>query len=111
MPTRIESDGFGEIAVPSEHHWGAQTQRSLGHFAIGAERMPAPLIAALALVKKVAAGVNRDLGLLAPDIAAKIDAAARVVAIFMNQIPLFGAAPDASTAYRPRPRSAPAREL
>ncbi len=76
MPTRIESDGFGDIAVPADHHWGAQTQRSLEHFAIGAERMPTPLIAALALVKKVAAGVNRDLGLLPLDIAQAIEAAA-----------------------------------
>jgi fumarate hydratase class II len=76
MQTRTESDGFGDIAVPADHHWGAQTQRSLEHFAIGDERMPTPLISALALVKKTAASVNRDLGLLAPDLAQAIEHAA-----------------------------------
>ncbi len=75
-PTRIETDSMGEVAVPADRHWGAQTQRSLEHFAIGDERMPAPLIAALALVKKVAARVNRDLGLLQADLAEAIEASA-----------------------------------
>ena len=76
MSTRMESDSFGDIAVPSEHHWGAQTQRSLEHFKIGERRMPDTLLAALVLVKKTAAGVNRDLGLLAPELANAIVAAA-----------------------------------
>jgi len=62
--TRIEHDSFGPIEVPAEHLWGAQTQRSLRHFAISGERMPQALIAALATVKKAAALVNRDLGTL-----------------------------------------------
>ena len=41
--TRMESDTFGPIAVPSAHYWGAQTQRSLENFRIGGERMPAPV--------------------------------------------------------------------
>ena len=62
--TRIEKDTFGPIEVPSERLWGAQTQRSLEHFKISGERMPPELIRALALVKKAAALVNLDLGLL-----------------------------------------------
>ncbi|NHZ35498.1 class II fumarate hydratase [Massilia rubra] len=64
METRIEKDSFGPIAVPSERLWGAQTQRSLEHFAISSERMAPELVAALAQVKRAAAAVNRSLGLL-----------------------------------------------
>src|SRR3954471_9309633 len=65
MPaTRTERDTFGPIEVPADRLWGAQTQRSLQHFAISGERMPQALIAALATVKKAAAMVNRDLGAL-----------------------------------------------
>jgi fumarate hydratase class II len=53
---------MGEIAVPDEAYWGAQTQRSLQHFKIGSERLPRPLIRALGLVKKAAAIVNAELG-------------------------------------------------
>ncbi|WP_168463966.1 class II fumarate hydratase [Wolbachia endosymbiont of Ctenocephalides felis wCfeT] len=56
--TRTESDSLGEIKVPSEHYWGAQTQRSLENFKIGTEKMPEPLIKALAIVKLAAARVN-----------------------------------------------------
>ncbi|MCB9892795.1 MAG: class II fumarate hydratase, partial [Planctomycetes bacterium] len=62
--TRIERDSFGEIAVPAAHLWGAQTQRSLEHFAISHERMPTELVRALALVKRAAATVNASLGRL-----------------------------------------------
>jgi len=48
---RIEKDTFGPIEVPEEHLWGAQTQRSLEHFRISGERMPAEIIEALAWVK------------------------------------------------------------
>jgi fumarate hydratase class II len=74
--SRIEKDSLGELAVPAERYWGAQTQRSLRHFAISSERMPAELIDALALVKQVAAEVNVALGLLPPQIGAAIAAAA-----------------------------------
>ena len=73
---RIETDSFGDIAVPAEHYWGAQTQRSLENFRIGSERMPLELIHALVLVKKIAALVNRELGLLEPRLAEAIVAAA-----------------------------------
>jgi len=60
--TRIEHDSFGDIAVPAQRLWGAQTQRSLQFFRISGERMPHELIAALAQVKRCAARVNRELG-------------------------------------------------
>ncbi len=64
MNTRIERDTFGEIEVPADRLWGAQTQRSLQNFRISGERMPLELIRALALVKRAAAAVNIELGLL-----------------------------------------------
>ena len=70
---RLERDSFGEIAVAGDALWGAQTQRSLQHFAISTERMPTELLRALALVKRSAARVNRTLGVLD---AAKADAIA-----------------------------------
>jgi fumarate hydratase, class II len=73
---RIERDTFGEIEVPTEHLWGAQTQRSLHHFHISTERMPEELITALALVKRAAAKVNRELGVLSADKANAIIGAA-----------------------------------
>ncbi|MEQ1682896.1 MAG: class II fumarate hydratase [Burkholderiaceae bacterium] len=62
--TRMERDTFGEIAVSNTSLWGAQTQRSLHHFDISTERMPHELLMALALVKRSAAVVNRELGVL-----------------------------------------------
>ncbi len=56
--TRIETDSFGPIEVPESRLWGAQTQRSLVHFRIGAERMPLELLSALARLKKHAAAIN-----------------------------------------------------
>jgi len=79
MSQRIEHDSFGPIAVPAERLWGAQTQRSLEHFAISSERMPAELIRALAQVKRAAARVNGDLRLLSRDRAEAIAAAAEEV--------------------------------
>jgi fumarate hydratase class II len=64
IKTRIEIDTFGKIEVPADRYWGAQTERSRQNFRIGAERMPLPLIHALAIVKRVAAEVNHELGLL-----------------------------------------------
>lgn len=62
--TRTECDSFGPIQVPTRHLWGAQTQRSLQHFAISHERMPLELLAALAQVKRASAYVNHAQGLL-----------------------------------------------
>ncbi|WP_274369538.1 class II fumarate hydratase [Morganella morganii] len=74
--TRIEKDSMGPIDVPADKLWGAQTQRSLEHFRISVEKMPADLIAALAITKKAAAAVNCDLGLLAKERANAVIAAA-----------------------------------
>ncbi|MEB6336076.1 class II fumarate hydratase [Serratia rhizosphaerae] len=63
---RSEKDSMGAIDVPADRLWGAQTQRSLEHFHISTEKMPTALIHALALTKRAAAEVNRQLGLL-PD--------------------------------------------
>ena len=79
--TRIERDSMGEIAVPAEHYWGTQTQRSLENFRIGGERMPAPLIRALAIEKKAAALANMALGELDPKLGrAIVEAAEEVIA-------------------------------
>ena len=61
---RMERDSMGEIAVPAEHYWGAQTQRSLHHFAIGDDRMPLEVCRAYCYIKKAAARVNSALGRL-----------------------------------------------
>ena len=62
--TRIESDSFGELAVPANKYFGAQTARSLINFPIGTETMPKSLIRALGILKRSAAVVNKDLGVL-----------------------------------------------
>jgi fumarate hydratase class II len=63
-PTRTESDSMGQIEVPLDRYYGAQTARSLIHFAIGRDTMPAELVRAFGILKKAAALVNRDLGKL-----------------------------------------------
>ncbi len=63
---RLESDSMGTVEVPADRYWGAQTQRSLKHFAIGEDRMPRELIRAFGILKQAAAEVNRDLGKLDP---------------------------------------------
>ena len=67
MTTRKETDSMGEIAVAADRYWGAQTERSLHHFNIGAEHFPRPMIRALGTLKKAAALVNGDLKTLTPD--------------------------------------------
>jgi fumarate hydratase, class II len=62
--TRIETDTMGPVEVPADRYWGAQTERSRQNFRIGAEAMPLPVIRALALIKRAAADVNAELGLL-----------------------------------------------
>lgn len=64
---RIESDSMGKIEVDSRCYWGAQTQRSLGHFAIGNDLMPEELIRAFGILKKAAAITNYELGLLSKE--------------------------------------------
>ncbi len=67
MKTRIEKDSMGEIEVPANQYWGAQTQRSLQNFEIGRERFPREMLWALGIVKQSVAQVNSDLGMLDPD--------------------------------------------
>ena len=76
-PYRVERDTFGDLQVPADRYWGAQTQRSSINFKIGgaAERMPPQIIAAFGVLKKAAATVNREFG-LDPKIADAICAAA-----------------------------------
>ena len=79
---RIESDSMGEVRVPAERYWGAQTQRSLEHFTVGRERFVwgRPVIRALGLVKQHAALANAELGVLPAETADLIARAAREVA-------------------------------
>lgn len=64
---RIETDSIGEVQVPADRLWGAQTQRAIEHFSIGIERLPGELIPAYAILKKAAAIANRNGGQLAPE--------------------------------------------
>ncbi len=66
-PHRTESDSMGAIEVPADRYWGAQTERSLLHFAIGFDRMPRSVIRAFGLLKRACAEVNQELGKLAPE--------------------------------------------
>ena len=88
--TRIESDSMGQIEVPANVYWGAQTQRSLLHFNIGRDTMPPELIRAFGVLKKACALVNQDLGKLSAEKAALIvQAADEVIAGKLNdQFPL-----------------------
>ncbi|MDE3085899.1 MAG: class II fumarate hydratase [Acidobacteriota bacterium] len=88
--TRVESDSMGQIEVPANVYWGAQTQRSLLHFNIGRDTMPPELIRAFGTLKKACALVNQDLGKLPADKAKLIVAAAdEVIAGRLNeQFPL-----------------------
>ena len=85
MPTRIEQDSFGPIEVDAGRLWGAQTERSLRHFRISTERMPWPVIRALALVKRAAARANRDLGLLEPGLADAIARGGELLALVARE--------------------------
>src|SRR5271166_134495 len=73
---RTETDTMGQIEVPDDRYYGAQTARSLIHFDIGDDVMPRSVIRAFGVLKKAAALVNRDLGLLPKDKADRIVAAA-----------------------------------
>ncbi len=77
--TRTESDTMGTIEVPADRYWGAQTQRSLHHFAIGSDTMPRAVIRAMGILKMAAAEVNHDLGKLPDEQARLLVAAAREV--------------------------------
>ncbi|KAI5962661.1 FUM1 [Candida pseudojiufengensis] len=76
---RVESDAFGQIEVPSNKYWGAQTQRSLTNFKIGNVTMPLSIIKAFGILKKSAAIVNEELGKLSPEKSKAIQEAANEV--------------------------------
>jgi fumarate hydratase class II len=88
---RIESDSMGDIEVPADSYWQAQTQRSLHHFHIGHEKMPAPVVRGMAILKKSAALANRDLGKLDSDLCELITQAADEIidGTLVDQFPLF----------------------
>ena len=75
MEYRIEHDTMGEVAVPAEHYWGAQTQRSIENFKIGGQRQPKEIITAFAYLKEACARANADVGKLTEQQAAAIAAA------------------------------------
>jgi fumarate hydratase, class II len=79
VQTRLERDTLGEIEVPADRYWGAQTARSIVNFPIGSERMPRELIRALGILKQAAAETNSALGVLPPELAELIGRAAREV--------------------------------
>ncbi|MCK9563265.1 MAG: lyase family protein, partial [Bacteroidales bacterium] len=87
---RIETDSLGEIEVPADALYQAQTQRAVDNFPVSGLAMPARFIAAVALVKEVAAGVNFELGLMDECRAAAIQRAARRVrkGEFADQFPV-----------------------
>ena len=87
---RIESDTMGEIEVRADRYWGAQTERSLHHFAISDETMPPALIRAFGVLKLASAQVNNALGKLNDEKAALIEQAARevIVGALMDEFPL-----------------------
>lgn len=76
MEYRMERDTMGEMPVPADRYYGCQTARSLVHFDIGGERMPREIIRALGLLKKAAAQVNLDMGLLSAPLCEAICSAA-----------------------------------
>ncbi|MGN7678782.1 MAG: class II fumarate hydratase [Anaplasma sp.] len=76
MKVRVESDSMGDVEVPAERYWGAQTQRSLANFEIGEEKMPQPLIRALGVVKFAAARANMKNGNIEQSVGEAICAAA-----------------------------------
>jgi fumarate hydratase class II len=91
VPTRTETDSMGPVEVPDDRYWGAQTQRSLHHFSIGRDRMPTAVIRGMAILKKAAALVNRDLGKLSDEQARLIVGAADdiLAGTLEDHFPLF----------------------
>ena len=65
---RVESDSMGEVHVAHDRYWGAQTERSLHHFSVADDRMPGAVIRSMAVLKKAAALVNRDLGKMSEEV-------------------------------------------
>ena len=77
---RMESDSFGDIAVPADKYWGAQTSRSLENFKISTETMPPAFIRAFGILKGAAAKINVELGVMDETVGGAIQQAAKEVA-------------------------------
>lgn len=93
MTMRIEHDTMGDVEVPNEALWGAQTQRSLQNFKIGQERLPRAMIRGMGLVKKAAALTNAELKQIPQELANYIvDAAEEVIAAMGLSISIGGLA-------------------
>ena len=80
QPYRIERDSMGDVRVPADALYGAQTQRAVENFPVSGLRFPRAFLRALGMIKGAAAAVNRELGLLDPDIASAIQETAAEVA-------------------------------
>lgn len=80
-PFRLESDSMGKIRVPADRYYGAQTARSLVHFAVGTDTMPKPILRSFGILKKAAALVNHDLGLFKQKPSDKLTVDAKLAAI------------------------------
>ena len=80
MAKRLEHDSMGDVEVPADARWGAQTQRAVANFEVSGEPIGPELVRALALVKAAAAEVNGRLGILEPDVAKSVSEAAEQVA-------------------------------
>lgn len=90
MEYRIEHDTMGEVKVPADHFWGAQTERSLENFRIGTETIPREVIDAFAVLKSAAASANQKLGKLSQDRAQAISEACRDIraGLYPDEFPL-----------------------
>ncbi|MBQ7896270.1 MAG: class II fumarate hydratase, partial [Oscillospiraceae bacterium] len=80
MDFRIEHDSMGEVKVPANHHWGAQTQRSLENFKIGSQRQPLAIIHGFACLKAACAMANREFGKLSAEKAEAVCAVCKEIA-------------------------------
>jgi fumarate hydratase class II len=85
--TRIETDSFGPLEVPSDKYWGAQTQRSLINFPIGWEKQPIAIVRGLGVIKQACAQANLFLGRLPKDKSEAIQAAANEVFFWKTRSP------------------------
>ncbi|MEE9162303.1 MAG: lyase family protein, partial [Candidatus Neomarinimicrobiota bacterium] len=90
MDTRVERDSMGEMHVPKSAYFGAQTQRAVENFSVSGQPIPTEVVRALGMIKKAAAKVNLDLGLLDKQRAAAIQEAAQEVmdGRFDDQFPI-----------------------
>ncbi|MEP6625513.1 MAG: class II fumarate hydratase [Acidimicrobiia bacterium] len=88
---RVETDSMGPILVARDRYWGAQTERSLHHFSVAGDRMPTAVIRSMAVLKKAAALVNRDLGKMTDDVCAPIVTVADevIAGSLTDHFPLF----------------------